>query len=247
MEETAKLFFELASPGRLSILSGLRDEPSKLSQVARRESATVQETFRQLQRLADARLIEKNPDGAYQLTTLGRVSLSLVPSFDFLSREKEFVLSHGLASLPPGFQERIGDLADARRLDQLDDLLEMEGKIIRDSQEYVWFMTDQLFGHPSHQPHREKSREISMRFLLPRKLDSEELERTLRDMGVQPEVRFIDRVDVILVLNEKAAGLAMPSMDGRMDYGRGFVGGSERFHRWCRDLYFHYWEGSGKK
>ncbi len=241
IEGADRLLFELASADRLIIMTEIQKEPLKLSQVARRHSATVQETFRQLERLAKAQLIEKNPSGAYDLTSLGKEALSLVRSFGFLAREKEFVLDHDLTSIPRGYHERIGELLSARRVDHLDDVLDAEERIIRESREYVWFMTDQMFGHPSHQPHRDQIERVSMRLLLPHGLDPGPLLRDLRPLGVEPEVRFVDRVNAAMVLSEKMAALAFPSLDGRLDYGRGFVGDSEEFHEWCLDLYSHYW------
>jgi len=129
----------------------------------------------------------------------------------------------------------------------LDDLLAMEERIIEESQEFVWFMSDQLFGRASHQAHMHKLQKLSMRLLQPRGLNSSELQSSLRKLGVGLEVRVLDRVDAVLVLNESMAGLALPSLDGRLDYGRGFAGDSEQFHRWCLDLYTHYWKSAKER
>ena len=121
-----------------------------------------------------------------------------------------------------------------------------EERIIEESEKYVCFMSDQLFGHPTHQGHADKLQQVSMRLLLPRPLDSRELQSGLRELGVDFEVGVVDRVDVLLMLNETMSGVAFPSLDGRLDYSRGFVGGSEEFHRWCLDLYSYYWAGAKK-
>jgi predicted transcriptional regulator len=246
-EDAAQLLFELASSDRLTILFEVQKEPLKLSQMARGLSTTVQETFRQVHRLVEARLVERNPDGAYALTSLGTVVLRQAASFEFLAREREFVLSHDMAWLPGEFQERIGELLGGMRLDRLDDLLATEERTIVESTEFVWFMSDQLFGHPDHHPHKDKLQKVSVRFLLPGSLDSRELEGTLRALGAEPEVRFVDSIRAVMVLNERTAGVAFPSPDGRPDYGRGFVGDSDEFHHWCLDLYSYYWNGAKKR
>jgi predicted transcriptional regulator len=246
MTDAPNLLFELASPDRLDILREIEKEPLKLSRAAQKQSATVQETFRQLQRLASAGLVKKNAEGAYELTPLGRLALALVPSFGFLGRESEFILTHDLTRLPQRFQERIGDLLGSRRVDHLDDLLATEERIIEGSEKFVWFMSDQLFGHPRHQSHASKLQRISMKLLLPRGLDTNELQSSLGALGVDFEIGVVDRIDLLLVLNEKACGVAFPSLDGRLDYGRGFVGDSEEFHNWCSDIYSHYWARAKK-
>ena len=98
MSSAAGLLFELANVDRLTILTEIDTEPLKLSQVARKLSATVQETSRHLERLSKAKLIEKDSTSSYRITSFGKLILSLLPSFDFSRREERF-LSHNLSSL----------------------------------------------------------------------------------------------------------------------------------------------------
>ena len=58
--ELAKLFFELASDSRLSILFELRNEALKMQDVARRLDVTATEAFRQLERLSAALLSQES-------------------------------------------------------------------------------------------------------------------------------------------------------------------------------------------
>jgi len=48
-------------------------------------------------------------------------------------------------------------------------------------------------------------------------------------------------VRVAMALNEKLAGVCLPDLNGRVDFSAGFSGNDERFMKWCRDLFEHYW------
>ena len=62
-QEIEKLFYELASESRFSILQELKEKDWKMNDVARKLDITTTETFRQLQRLSDASLAKKQPEG----------------------------------------------------------------------------------------------------------------------------------------------------------------------------------------
>ena len=57
IEGTQRIFFELASDQRLSILYKLNRQESSLSKLARHLNVTIQEVHRNLNRLMDAGLI----------------------------------------------------------------------------------------------------------------------------------------------------------------------------------------------
>ena len=79
-----KLFFELASESRLGILFELQTKNLKMQEVAQKLGLTHTEVFRQLQRLSEAMLIQKQPDGAYAITQNGKLLLEFSHSFEFV-------------------------------------------------------------------------------------------------------------------------------------------------------------------
>ena len=99
MSSAAGLLFELANVDRLTILTEIDTEPLKLSQVARKLSATVQETSRHLERLSKAKLIEKDSTSSYRITSFGKLILSLLPLIRLSPGEKRvFPLTRPLLS-----------------------------------------------------------------------------------------------------------------------------------------------------
>ena len=60
--DTEKTFFELASEQRLAIVFQLNNKSAKISQLAKDLDITMQEVHRNVSRLQDAGLIEKDPE-----------------------------------------------------------------------------------------------------------------------------------------------------------------------------------------
>ena len=108
-----KLLFELASESRLGILRELQAKNLKMQEAARRLDLTATDAFRQLQRLSEASLIRRQPDGSYSITAYGRLVLQSTSSLEFLEKHKEYFLTHDLLSLPSQFVNRIGELSHA--------------------------------------------------------------------------------------------------------------------------------------
>ncbi|MFW9910665.1 MAG: ArsR family transcriptional regulator, partial [Candidatus Thorarchaeota archaeon] len=77
-EEISKVLFELASNRRASILFELERQNLRMQQIAKSLDMNVTETFRHLQRLSDAKLVEKKVDGRYEVTSLGNLTIGLL-------------------------------------------------------------------------------------------------------------------------------------------------------------------------
>src|ERR1700752_1143140 len=105
---TEKTFFELASEQRLTIIFQLYKKSAKISQIAKDLGITMQEAHRNVNRLQDAGLIEKDPDGVYSLTTFGNTIIKQIPTFNYLSKHKEDFSEHVLGEIPIKFIMRLG-------------------------------------------------------------------------------------------------------------------------------------------
>ena len=106
-----KLFFELSSESRLAILRELLGKSLKPQEMARSLDVTATEAFRQLQRLSDARLVQRQPEGSYTITSYGRLVLHLSSSLGVASKHREYFLGHDIWRLPIQFIDRIGEVS----------------------------------------------------------------------------------------------------------------------------------------
>jgi len=247
LHEVAELLFELGSEARLGILTNLNNAPLKMSQLAHDLSTTIQEVSRQCTRLEDSGLIEKHPDGKYGVTAVGKVALALLPSFELLQKERDYFATHDVSYLPESFIERMGELSEHQRLDHIDDALKFQQRVVKESEKFVWFMSDQPVGHTLRADHSHFSPNTQLRIILPKSVDTEVFRSARSAMESRLEVGLVDDVRLVIAMNEKYAAFGLPTLDGRSDYSRGFIGVSPTFHGWCRDLFSYYWQKAIKK
>lgn len=242
MEKTVDLLFVISSIDRLLLLKEIKEEKLRLTQLAQKLSATVQETSKHLERLTNAKLIEKNSTGTYSLTPFGRLTLDLLPSFKFISKNREYFLSHDLSFLPPGFLQRIGELSDYQYRAHVSGMISHAEQVVREAEQYAWLMVDQCPTYSFDPKHPEK---VSVRALVSN-IRPEAYQWGRTTFGDRLELRFMDNIKIAIAMNEKIASVCFPDLDGRIDYNGGFVGDSPDFHRWCHDLYSIYWDRSKK-
>lgn len=178
---------------------------------------------------------------------LGRFALSLLPSFEMLRDESAYFGTHDVSSLPPAFLERMGELLEHRRLDHIDDVLQFQHAVVKESEKFVWFMSDQPVGHSLRADHSHFSPQTTLRMILPKSTDMASFRRAKIAMGSRLEIGLLDEVRLVLAMNEKAAAFGLPGRDGRPDYNRGLKGNTASFLAWCQDLFSYYWERSAKR
>jgi len=236
-----KLLFELSSSERISVMLEIQKQRLKLSHISKKLDMTVTEASRHLQRLSEAKLVEKEVEGSYKLTPFGELTLSLLSGFDFISKHRDYFITHTIAHLPHEFISRIGNLMNCTFTDDVMVAFHRTENLIQEAQEYVWILSDQIL--MSTLPFLEKAvkRGVEFRLILP--------EDMIPPPGFKPipPIRLIERrtlksVDVIITVSEKKeARVAFPTIDERMDYV-GFGSTDESSHKWCRDLFLYYWE-----
>ncbi|HZA07715.1 MAG TPA: hypothetical protein VE619_08430, partial [Nitrososphaeraceae archaeon] len=144
LENTEQTFIELASEQRLLILLRLAEQDTKLSQLAKDLSVTMQEVHRNVNRLMDVGLIKKNSEGTFSLTTFGNTIIKQIPAYDFLSRNKEYFSDHNLGEIPMKFVHRIGALNNSEHIGGLVAVIERWKQLYNESSEYIYGMVPQI-------------------------------------------------------------------------------------------------------
>lgn len=112
-EEISKVLFELSSNRRANILFEIQKENLKMQQIAKSLDMTVTETFRHLQRLTDAKLVEKKANGTYTITSLGNLATGFLTGFNFILKNGNYFLEHDINYIPYEFVNRLGELSSA--------------------------------------------------------------------------------------------------------------------------------------
>jgi len=243
-EGVEKLFFELASESRLSILRELQTKSLKMQEIARRLDVTATEAFRQLQRLSEALLVQKQPEGTFAITQYGKLVLQLSSSLDFVFKHKNYFSTHDVWRLPCQFVNRMGELSQTNLIMDTMESINKSTQMFTKAEQYAWGLVEHGRGPELMSPiMNERIRKgVKVKLLIP---------ESFLPAAIPPaktpnyEVRGLSDIPAIMALTEEEATMGFRLVNGRMDYA-GFYGKDPRFLNWVKDLFLYYWE-KGKR
>jgi predicted transcriptional regulator len=250
---TEKTFFELASEQRLAIIFGLNKKSVKMSQLAKDLDITMQEVHRNINRLQDAGLIEKDPEGVFSLTTFGNTIIKQIPTFNYLSKYKEYFSEHILGELPIKFIMRLGALDKCEFIKGIVAILERWKDIYRQADQYIYEIVPQVpidLIEPAVT--RVKEEDVKYSYVLPKNvIIPKGRKELLKKLGHNEllskgaiERRMVESVQVAVILNEKQASVLFPTQKGETDMNMMFFSPDHVFHEWCLDYFRYRWYGS---
>jgi predicted transcriptional regulator len=250
LDEIVKLLFDLSSTDRLTLLLTIRKEENlRLTQLAEKIRATIQETSRHVGRLTEAKLIEKKSDGFYRLTSYGQLVLLLLSSFSLLSKTRDYFLSHDISFLPQEFIERIGELSMYEHAQNVSNVLRHIEQVMSLANEYVWLMADQALVTGPSVVQAVGNRDLSVRIMISKSGHIPERYQHIKTLlGNKLELKLLsdENAKIAIAMNEKIAGVSFSDLKGKMDFDSGFISRSIDFHKWCNDVFNFYWNRSKK-
>jgi predicted transcriptional regulator len=245
-EGIEKLFFELASESRLSILREIAQKNRKLKDMARQLDLTQTEAFRQMQRLTETFLVEKKPDTTYGITEFGKLVLHQTLAFDFIFSHKDYFSTHDVWQLPTQFVDRIGTLSHANlQLDPIQNI-NLISCMIKETEQFLWGIGESAgIENLNNLINQKISAGVQFRFLGPAVVHSPNYEIP-PSASKNFEVKVISTdVPVFVMVTEKEAAVGFRCVSGRLDYS-GFVGKDSAFRIWAKDLFLYYWDSAKK-
>jgi predicted transcriptional regulator len=232
------LYYELASEDRLAILKELCDSELKMQDVARKLDLTATEASRQLQRMSQAKLIERGPEGTYATTKFGKLIIVLSASMGLAYKFDDYFLTHDLEGIPLPFVNRLGELSQGTFVSDLNEDLARWEALIKGAEDHVWVMTPQTMGHLSKLMADKLLEGVKLRSIFCEKV--REAKNNLPS-GKNVERKLLQDVPVIMIISEKEASVSFPRLDGNVDFPS-FFGSDLAFLKWVNDLYLNYWE-----
>ncbi len=253
-ESIASYFLELASEQRLQILSQLSKKPSRINAISKKLHVTPQEIHRNLDRLGHAGMVRKGLGDHYMITTFGNVMLSQMSLVSFLTKNKKFFEDHDLADLPTKFTKRLGVLEGCQHIKGVTSVLERWRSIYSNADEYVFDILSESPPEMMSPLLKRIAKGVPYRHIISRELqEPEDRTKTLEKMNYYKfiEDKKIHRkehssVSVILLINEKEAGVVFSTSNREPDLRHMFYGKSLGFHEWCLDYFEHIWKKSKK-
>jgi predicted transcriptional regulator len=237
-EGIERLLFDLASESRLGILRELSVKNLKMNEIARKLDLTATENFRQLQRLSEAKLTQKQPDGNYNLTQIGKLTLQLLPSLEFIYKNKDYFLNHDIWRLPYPFVNRIGELSAATLSMDVIENINLATHVVADAEKYVWGLGDRAMESVGQAMAKSFTSGVKFRFMFHESL----LPKYKPMLNEMPSIekRTLSAIPAMIFCTEKEAAICLPTTEGRLDYA-GFFARDPMFVNWVKELFEFYW------
>ena len=105
---------DISSGPRLEILELLQRESLKASMIAKNTDSSIQAISRHLDKLIESKLIEKTSEGKFRISSIGKITLSQIPFFEFLSKNKKYFETHDFTGIPENLITRMGELVNCK-------------------------------------------------------------------------------------------------------------------------------------
>ncbi len=231
--EVEKLFYELASESRLGILRALKEHDWKMNEVAKELDLTTTETFRQLQRLTDASLAKKQPEGTYAITEYGRLVLEFAGPMGFLLKNKEYFLTHDVRILPHQFLMRLDELSASTLMLGMVESTTKISQMIGAARKYMWGISPEPLMQQLEVISKEVPKGCEYRVLSPQPT------KKLANL----ENRTLNEPPLIMAVTENQAAVCFRLVGGKVDYAS-FFGEDKAFHGWAKELFLYYWNNA---
>jgi predicted transcriptional regulator len=256
VERLCDIFFELSNEDRLEILFKLQEGHMKVTTLSRELEITTQECSRHNARLSEAKLVEKDSEGFFNLTQYGRASLKLIPSWRFISEHSDYFNAHSLEKIPSELAYRIGELQKSEPTENVMVTFHVVESLIKNTEEYVWLMHDQYLLNTLPLLRGRLENGVTIRTFEPLTKEPRKILDPMRPHYIdeddefffmkawesgQVSTRFSDDIEAFLYVSEKEAVIAFPLSDGSFDY-LGFYSKEPSMRRFCRDLFDSCWE-----
>jgi predicted transcriptional regulator len=250
----AELFMELASETRLSILASVHKKPAKLSSLSRDLNITVQDIYRNLNRLMEEGLVRRS-DGVFYLTEYGIVVMKQIDSFLVMKKHREFFKEHSIAGLMPDkFLQRIGALQNCKVVNSVTAVLQKLKELESSASKSLKLMASQAWPEEGEimLDKAGSGVEISVivghNTIFPKNVAENIAPRVekLASKGIiKGEMVEQINIDVYIADNARAA-IMFPNAKGEVDMNTMFVGEDLIFCEWCSDYFDYMWQRSPK-
>ena len=223
--ELTRLFLSLSDVSRLDILNQL-DERTSVIDICRRFGLLVHEAVRHLRRLEDVGLVSQLPNGDYVISEYGKVLVTFIEGISDVHDLLEYWERHSAAELPAHLKRLPADLGESLLQDS--ELLHTAAvEIVREARRFLW-----VLNYPFDQTGLTTS---EVKVLLKSTAGTE-----------SPDVRYVNSVSTILLLNELRGLIFFPRVAAQEGYDQdmscGFlVPAADLTHRLLVELFDYLW------
>jgi predicted transcriptional regulator len=259
-ENTARTFFELGSAQRIAILYRIEEQKCNLARLSKDLGCTMPEVRRNIIRLTNSGIVDRESNGTFFLTTFGKTVLQQIPTLDFLSRNKDYFSDHTFSALPLKFIRRIGSLSNSKLISGLVSVDERLNDIYNRSQEYVYAMIPEvpidLIESIVSRLKKTESKYFRFSYILStHAMVPKRRKQLLEGLGFDDllkkgtvERKMVNSLLIGVVLNDEQACVMFPRIQRNnkveIDMNSMFYGDDPDFHEWCLDYYRYIWHNA---
>ena len=256
-DETEEIFSSLANSQRLAILYIISENKKTLSSIAKELKITTQETHRNLNKLMNSNIIEKDFKGYFSLTVFGDMIIKNISAINFLSKHKRFFSEHNFHNIPIKFIQRIGALEKNDFLSGFVAVIEYIKRMYQNCEKYIYSILPQVpldLIHTAIPIVRERGLKfkhiLPIDALIPKKseefLENEGYSKLLHKGII--ERRMVTKTNLGIVLTEHQALVMFPLSKGLVDMNFIFCNNVSMdgglFHEWCLDYFIEIWNNA---
>jgi predicted transcriptional regulator len=157
----------------------------------------------------------------------------------FLSKHREYFMAHDTSLIPPQFRARFGELSKTVLLTEAVVNLNTGTEVFKNAEKRIDAMNNQHLRHNAQILRQQSLKGVKVRSLLQENM-IETIKEDLVEVEHSWEMRTIPRICAIVILTEKIMGIALPKLDGKMDY-QVFEGKDPDSMKWASDLFEDQW------
>jgi predicted transcriptional regulator len=256
-DETEEIFSSLANSQRLAILYIISENKKTLSSIAKELKITTQETHRNLNKLMNSNIIEKDFKGYFSLTVFGDMIIKNISAINFLSKHKRFFSEHNFHNIPIKFIQRIGALEQSDFLSGFVAVIEYIKRMYQNCEKYIYSILPQVpldLIHTAIPIVRERGLKfkhiLPIDALIPKKseefLENEGYSQLLHKGII--ERRMVTKTNLGIVLTEHQALVMFPLSKSHVDMNFIFCNNISMdgglFHEWCLDYFIEIWNNA---
>jgi predicted transcriptional regulator len=250
----AELFMQLASETRLSILASVHKKPAKLSSLSRDLNITVQDVYRNLNRLMEEGLVRRL-DGVFYLTEYGIVVMKHIDGFLVMKKHREFFKEHRIAGvIPDKFLQRIGSLQNCKVVNTVTAVLQKLKEVESSAAKSLKLMVSQAWPEEGEimidkaGSGVEISVIVGHNTIFPKNV-AENIAPRVEKLASKGTIKgkMVEQLNMDIYIADNArAAVMFPNAKGEVDMNTMFVGEDPIFCEWCSDYFDYIWQRSSK-
>jgi len=239
---TWELFRTLSSKSRLTVIRVLEKDSLRYSEILKVSELNTTDLSRQLSKLINDSIVEKDSMDRYQLTQFGRLVSTSIPMTSFLQEYQVFFNTHDLSVIPLSLIEGIASLRKGSMVSSVFESLNLQQNIVPTIRERFWMLTDDLSPSWISSLQNLLENDVEIKAIVTLELAEKIKQGATPLIKEKMQVRTMDIVNLVLGYSDKHALVCFPNLEGAPDRNHYLFGYDEVFKHWVFHCFSNFWD-----